>query len=57
MSIYSAYGAWPEIFQGIGLKGYCILQGFPIIQLLYYISAIAETTSNLPETLIGSLLR
>ena len=39
---------------GMAYEGYYNPQGFPIMQALYYLSAVAETTDNLPETPIGS---
>jgi len=53
--MYGDYGAWPGISPGAALEGYYVPQGFSIMQALYYISAIAETTPNLPETPIGGL--
>ena len=53
--MYRDYGAWPGISQRAALEGYYVPQGFSIMQALYYISTIAETTPNLPETPIGGL--
>jgi len=41
------------ISNGAFYEGYYIPQGFSIMQALYYLSAIAEATPDLPETPIG----
>jgi hypothetical protein len=42
------------ISHGSAHEGYYAPQGFSIMQALYYLSAVAEMTDNLPETPIGS---
>jgi len=53
--MYGDYVAWPGISQGAAPEGYYVPQGFSIMQALYYISAVAEGTPDLPETPVGGL--
>jgi hypothetical protein len=53
--MFGDFEARQGISPGADLEGYYVPQGFSIMQALYYLSAIAETTPNLPETPTGGL--
>ena len=52
--MFGDFQAREGIPKGAFYEEYYILQGFSIMQALYYLSAVAEATPNLPETPIGS---
>ena len=51
--MFGDFQARQGISNGAFYEGYYIPQDFSIMQALYYLSTIAETTPNLPETPIG----
>ena len=53
--MFGDFEAHPPISNGAVLEGYHPTTGFSIMQALYYLSAIAQVTDNLPETPIGGV--
>ena len=51
--MFGDFQARQGISYGAAHEGYYNLQGFSIMQALYYLSAMAEIADNLPETPIG----
>jgi len=51
--MFGDFQARQGISYGAAYEGYYNPQGFSIMQALYYLSAVAEATDNLPETPIG----
>jgi len=51
--MFGDFQARQGISNGAFYEGYYTPQGFSIMQALYYLSAIAETAADLPETPIG----
>jgi len=51
--MFGDFQARQGISHGAAYEGYYAPQGFSIMQALYYLSAVAEATNNLPETPIG----
>jgi len=51
--MFGDFQARQGISHGAAYEGYYVPHGFSIIQALYYLSAMAEVTDNLPETPIG----
>jgi len=51
--MFGDFQARQGISHGAAYEGYYVSHGFSIIQALYYLSAMAEATDNLPETPIG----
>jgi hypothetical protein len=53
--MFGDYPALPGISLGAAAEGYHIPVNFTVMQALYYLSALAETSENLPETSINGI--